>query len=437
MRSRETIAVRDPIHGSIHLTPREFAIVEHPVFQRLRGIKQLGFADLAFPGATHSRFSHGLGAMEMASRMFDAIFPADKGPVSAQERRRMRQIVRLAVLLHDVGHAPLSHATEGCMPPLIDLRPELAAESKRQATHEDYTVHLMLRSSLRQALGENFAGDGITVGQLVALISGELGAVRGDLSVGGIDYSPLLRQIVSGELDADRMDYLQRDSYYAGVNYGKVDAQWLLDNLGYHVVHDRALMSLSHRAIFAFEDFLLSRFHMFVSVYYHHTSVGLDTMLAWFIEEEPDTFVLPVDPESYVELDDVVFWSKLRASRNRWARRIVSRKLYARIVELHTEEGLKELGTLCADLDQAGIDYFISRDEGVLSRYYAADFVGDPIYVSNRGLGRVTRVDNYSKLFSRYRQPTRLTRLYCRPDQLAAAKACLARHRPRQQDLAL
>ena len=106
--------------------------------------------------------------------------------------------------------------------------------------------------------------------------------------MGGIDYFPLLSQMVSGEMDADRMDYLQRDSFFTGVSYGQFDQTWLLDNLLHHVVDDRAYMALTHRAVFAFEDFLLSRYHMFVSVYYHYISVGFETMLARFYNEAPE-----------------------------------------------------------------------------------------------------------------------------------------------------
>ena len=116
-----TVSIRDPIHGSVALTPSELKIVDHRVFQRLRGIKQLGFTDQAFPGATHTRYAHGIGAMHVASRMFDAIFPLEKSPMTSAERSRLRQTVRLSLLLHDLGHAPGSHASECAMPLLSEL----------------------------------------------------------------------------------------------------------------------------------------------------------------------------------------------------------------------------------------------------------------------------------------------------------------------------
>ncbi|MBK8480720.1 MAG: HD domain-containing protein [Proteobacteria bacterium] len=418
---------RDPIHGTIALSPDELALVESPVFQRLRGIRQLGFGDQAFPGATHTRFAHSLGAMQMASRMFDAVFaPGDEGVLPEGERRRLRQLVRLAVLLHDLGHAPLSHATEDCMPPrrALGLDCFTAAEQLERATHEDYTVLLLLASPLRQTLEQRFAPLGLGAHDVAQLISPRFAARAASLVVSGIDFAPLLAQIVSGELDADRMDYLQRDSFYAGVNYGKFDEQWLLSNLTLHVEDARAHLALAHRAIFAFEDFLLSRYHMFVSVYYHHTAVGFDTMLGRFIEEEPQAFALPTDAERYVACDDITLWTILRASPNPWARRVVARDLYRRLLELHTADGAAEIAALQDALRHAAVDFFISRDEGVLSRYYGAGRQ-PPIFVINRALQRVSRIEEYSPLFERYAQPARLTRVYVRPDQVAAARACL------------
>ena len=430
---RADIHIRDPIHGSIMLSRDELAVVETPVYQRLRGIRQMGFADQAFPGATHTRFSHGLGAMEMAGRVFDAVFPpadlvAGEGkpcPFSSNDRRRLRKVLRLAVLLHDIGHAPLSHASEGWMPDRRQLQLEGFSENEldQRATHEDFTVKLILESTIAEVIQSSFAEE-IDPKDVCQLISGRFSERSNAFFIDGIDYGPILNQIVSGELDADRLDYLPRDSFYAGVKYGKFDDLWLLSNLSWHVVDDQAFLALSHRAIFAFEDFLLSRYHMFVSVYYHHTAVGLDTMLARYHEEVPDEVSFPVSVDDYLAFDDISLWSQLRRSTNRWARRIASRSLYRRLLELNIEEGMPDLSTLENLLRDASVDYFISRDEGVLSRYYGADNV-HPIYVVNVKLGQATPIERYSKVYERYSKPTRLTRLYCEPKQLRTAERCL------------
>ncbi|MGZ6144301.1 MAG: HD domain-containing protein, partial [Myxococcales bacterium] len=133
--------IRDPIHGAIEITADERVLLDSPQYQRLRNVKQLGFADLAFPGATHTRYAHGLGAMAVATKVFDALSP--RLSLEPADKERFRQTLRLAVLFHDLGHPPLSHATERIMPQVADLRvPEWAAREprERRADHEDYTL---------------------------------------------------------------------------------------------------------------------------------------------------------------------------------------------------------------------------------------------------------------------------------------------------------
>src|SRR2546428_11502202 len=132
--------IRDPIHGAIALTADERALVDSPQYQRLRNVKQLGFADLAFPGATHTRYAHGLGAMAMATKVFDAFAPQLE--LELDDRARLRQTRRLAVLFHDLGHAPPPHATEAIMPHIAQLRgPGWGrAPGERPASHEGCTL---------------------------------------------------------------------------------------------------------------------------------------------------------------------------------------------------------------------------------------------------------------------------------------------------------
>src|SRR5437667_4945220 len=111
--------IRDPIHGAIEVTADERALVDSPQYQRLRNVKQLGFAVLAFPGATHTRYAHGLGAMAVATKVFDALAP--RLELEPADKVRFRQTLRLAVLFHDLGLAPLSHATERIMPAVSAL----------------------------------------------------------------------------------------------------------------------------------------------------------------------------------------------------------------------------------------------------------------------------------------------------------------------------
>jgi HD superfamily phosphohydrolase len=427
------ITIRDPIHGSIVLSPAELAIVDSRVFQRLRGIKQLGFSDQAFPGATHTRYAHSLGAMEVATRMFDAAFPTDKSPLAGEDRIRLRTMVRLAVLLHDVGHPPASHASEKRMPQRGGLRLPCFTdeENARRASHEDYTILLVTRSELADHIVAGFGDLGVTPEAIAHIISGRFPDTAGAFVVDDVDYFPILTQFASSEMDADRMDYLQRDAFYAGVSYGKFDQPWLLENLNWEVTDDRAYMALSHRALFAFEDFLLSRYHMFVSVYYHYIPVGFDTMLARFHDEAPGEFQLATDVDGYVAMDDAALWAALRRSDNRWARRIANRQGYRRLLELNTDEDLPDVTGLTQALTDEGVDCFSSVDDGVLSKYYGQHLMEQPIYVVNRALKQVRRIDKYSRIYERYAQPAKLTRLYVHPDHRARGRALLSELLPR------
>src|SRR5438477_1898502 len=257
--------IRDPIHGAIELTADERALIDSPQYQRLRNVKQLGFADLAFPGATHTRYSHGLGAMAVATKVFEVLAP--KLDLEPGDRERFRQTLRLAVLFHDLGHAPLSHATESIMPPVEQLKlPEWVRSAGRKADHEDYTLKLLLDSGLAAELRDRFGGRGIEPSHVAALVCGKAPPGPYPFRSGGRDLLPILRQVVSGELDADRMDYLQRDSFFTGVNYGKFDSDWIIQNLAAVERDGSVHLGLMQRAVFAFEDFLLSRYHMFLSV---------------------------------------------------------------------------------------------------------------------------------------------------------------------------
>jgi HD superfamily phosphohydrolase len=421
------IRIRDPIHGCIKVTDAELAIIDNRVFQRLRGIKQLGFTDQAFPGATHTRYAHGLGAMYVASAMFDAVFPEGACPLQPSDRARLRQLVRLSLLLHDVGHPPASHASESAMPNrrALGLSCFTEAQQDTRASHEDYTVKLILDSELATLLRAQFSQLGVDPEDVAHLISGYFPERAAGFVIDGVNYAPLLGQMVSGEMDADRMDYLQRDSFFAGVSYGKFDQSWLLENLGFHVTGDAAYMALTNRAVFAFEDFLLSRYHMFVSVYYHYIPVGFDTMLGRYYAEAGDEFELPADVDGYIETDDIALWARLRKSSNRWAKLLASRQSYRRVLEIGSTEEV-DLDEVGAQLDSQQIDHFISRDEGVVSKYYAGAAAAHPMYVFHKNLGDTRPISEYAKVFDRYAQPTRLMRIYVRPDQAAQAGKVVA-----------
>jgi HD superfamily phosphohydrolase len=419
--------------------------VDNPFFQRLRNVKQLGFADLAFPGATHSRYSHSLGAMHVATRLFDVLFPARAEdavselpraaasirppPLLGEDRARLRQAVRLAVLFHDCGHAPLSHTTEHIMPNVSALKiPRPPEGPDRQASHEDYTLKILLDSELSRTLTTQFGGDGISPTHVADLV--HPGPVLTDpWLVDGLDYGPVLRQLVSSELDADRMDYLQRDSFYSGVNYGKFDADWLIQNVVPVVDGDRVHLGIASRAIFSFEDFLLSRYHMFLTVYYHHTPTVFGEMLARYFDSAPGEYEIPADVEQFVAHDDMRLWMVLRQSRNKWADRICNRRAF-KLLKEETRYEVKDPGRLADQLKAAGMEAFEHTSKGVLSKYFMGSALGGrlshaAIYVVDEA-GHTTPVEEYTPLYKRYADTVRVWRLYVDGTHTEAALRLLA-----------
>lgn len=410
--STNFLNIRDPIHGAISVSLHERRIIDAPEFQRLRFIKQLGFAEYAFPGATHTRYSHSLGAMFFATRIFDAL----NFTMSDAEHKRLRQALRLASMLHDIGHAPLSHTTEKIMPDRSALFSEVPPGS--QATHEDYTEALILHSSLGHIIEEEFAPLGITSAMIAALLKK---SVSDYFVVDNIDYGPLLSQIISSEIDADRMDYLLRDSLFCGVKYGGFDHDWVIGNLIIVRQEQSAFLGIKARAIFAFEDFLLSRYHMFVSVYLHHTPVIMEKMLARYFAECGQEFTLPSTLSDYVALDDMDLWRALRQSKNQWAERIVMRKPYVLLKEqnyAHKENARWE-EELAANLKCAGIDSIVARSK---SRVFLSHKPTANMLYVEKAQNDLVPLEDFSMLFSRYQEPVELVRIFVEPEQRDLAR---------------
>jgi uncharacterized protein len=229
----------DPVYGFITV-PSEllFDIIEHPYFQRLRRIKQLGLTDFVYPGALHTRFHHALGAMHLMNSAIRTL--RDK---NTQISDTECESSLLAILLHDIGHGPFSHALESSI--FTDVH------------HEELSLFLM------HQLNEQF-------GQRLELA---MQIFTGDY------HRPFLHQLVSSQLDVDRLDYLNRDSFYTGVTEGKIGATRLIKML--NVADDRLVME--EKAIYSIESFLVSRRLMYWQVYLHKTVISAENMLIQLI----------------------------------------------------------------------------------------------------------------------------------------------------------
>jgi uncharacterized protein len=438
------VEIRDLIHGSIALTSAELPVLDSRYFQRLRQIRQLGFAEYSFPSATHNRYIHSLGAMETATQAFDTIFGGPRSRASdglarlpmnglpADAHARFRAVVRLAALLHDVGHGPLSHTTEFAMPAASRLGVPGMEPADRKATHEDYTLKIILDSGLTPLLKRSAEIQKLdfTPGHVAALIEPDF-KIEDDFfkaRIDGetIDFRPILKQLISSELDADRMDYLRRDSHGAGVSYGQFDFDWIVSNLTSHLHGGKCYLTLQHRALYSFEDFLISRFHMFLMVYFHYKSVVYDAMLGEYFESADCDYALPSDIEAYADCNDAHLYSHLARSRNEWARRITEKRPYRMLMELHsgipaTKVAAGEQQELQArtedKLRERGIHFLKATSTGELSKYFRKP--GDPIFVrydNHYSAPSFIRLEQCTDLFTRYSEKRSITRLYVSPE---------------------
>jgi uncharacterized protein len=423
------LEVRDPIHGAIHVDKNEIAITDHVYVQRLRSIAQLGFSALPFPGATHSRYAHSLGVMQLAGRAFDSAYAQwefeDPGA-----RERFRSVVRMAGLCHDLGHAPYSHCTEFAMPQRSKLESPFVRPRKQsvRASHEDYTIAILAYPSLADAFTKNFS---FTSRHVASLLSREVKVGDNFFWDGGFDHRRLLSQIISSELDVDRLDYLVRDATFSGAKYGQVDVGWLLSNLSAYPKDGQLWLALDSRALYAFEDFLIARHHMFLMVYFHHRSVVYEESLKRFMASQGD-WSLPVDLERYLTVDDAFLTKFLRGSDNEWARRIVDHQVYRRLIERHGNPREVELSSEVARLKEAGLDIIQANCTSRLSRYNiggvrssegASFFVTDGVELG--GSGRVRRLIDATAVFARYADDRHIGRLYVAPEHLERAREVL------------
>ena len=300
----KTYEIRDPVHGFISFNEWEREIINHSVFQRLRRIKQLALTDMVYPGANHTRFEHSLGVMNFATRMYDNIVRKCKDVLvnflhydtAGLERDRM--LVRLASLLHDVGHPPFSHAGEGLMPP---------KNERDSYSHEDYSA----------AIIENFFQGIIEehpLNQNYHLKAEEVsGFLTGSPKLG---RSLLWRNLLSGQLDADRSDYLLRDSVHTGVNYGSFDIDRLLVTLTVAFVDGNPTIAVEEGGWHAAEGLVLSRYMMFTQVYFQHTRRAYDYHVNELLKEVVSVFPSPntyKSLEEYIDWDDWKVFSKIKS----------------------------------------------------------------------------------------------------------------------------
>jgi uncharacterized protein len=267
----------DPVHHFIELSTAEARLLDLPVMQRLRRLRQLGLAYLAFPSAEHSRFTHALGALAVGSRAFDEIFRNGQGFFGdSSDAAYQRRLVRAALLLHDIGHGPFSHSCES----VLGIR------------HEARTADLIALPDVARGIAD------------LEVDSAEvLGLIVGDQD----SRYPALRELVSGpNLDADRMDYLLRDAYFTGVATGRYDSEQLIASLRLFEVAGKLAVGIDRRGVVALESFVMARYMMFASVYFHHTTRMFEHILHQVLRE------LWPDPRTLDPIGEFLRWDDFR-----------------------------------------------------------------------------------------------------------------------------
>lgn len=429
--------IRDPVHGTLSFSDSESLVIETPEFQRLRAIKQLGFAENSFPGATHNRFLHSLGVCHVAGLIFDRVFHEfhfSKPSV----KNRFRNVLRMAALLHDVGHGPLSHTTEEVMPPLSELKIDAYKNRKPQkstsknanlrANHEDYTIKFLTDSNLTYVIEKAFPD--LTAYHVACLIDKTLMTDDDFFVDQKINFRPILSQIVSSELDADRMDYLERDSYFCGTNYGKVDLHWLINNMTGHLSDNQIYLGLNRRALYTFDDFLISRHHMHLMVYFHHKSIIFEEMLNLYLTSKECSFFLPSDIKNYTLYNDARLYEHLASSQNQWAKRIANRNPLKVLIELHNTKESPRPSKMKKALEQEGIEVIWSSSKTRLSKYHTSspEDKALPIYVVDQydRLDRPAPIDESTEIFQKYEGARIIDRLYVDPKKFKQAEKILA-----------
>ncbi len=491
--------IRDNLHGSIDVSELEDAVIAHPFFQRLRRVRQLAFLHYVFPGATHTRFEHSLGVMHLASiawvklqtnqerlrhtvsniqdfmafehtadklekhgrlwptfAMLDQIFQSDYA----------LQTFRLAALLHDVGHPAFSHSGEHFMPSWVDVKnangdlPDYLQEyiddriqaltergddpSQVKVRHEIYSI-LLIDKILKNVYEKNpTLRLIIDPRDVIAMINPAIQPAAGSPLLSS-QTSHLLRELISGELDIDRMDYLLRDSRECGVVYGVFDVDRILDSLGlyYDDVDHQIHIAIHLSGLAAFEDYLRARYSMYLQLYFHKSSVAAEAMMRHLCNTLGD-WRLPARLENYAAIDEYNIGNALWLAAQSLpdptrtetevliADLLFNRKLWKRVYEVTIARGSHSNAPTVVDrvktlLAAKNVMFQEISSENSLTRFQPRHGESRSrnylrlIKKDEQQLHRVCAIEDYSHLIAS-NDSVSIRRIYAAPDQSISLK---------------
>ena len=298
--------IADPIHKFIRFTDLERKIIDSSVFQRLRRIKQLAGAHLVYPAAQHSRFEHSLGTMHVAGLAGEHLFSL--GVIDKESIQELR----VASLLHDIGHGPFSHLFEE------------ALKVTNNKNHETIGAEIICKTELNDILS-GFGYSGKTISEISF----------------GNSKVKFKNEIISGSLSADLMDYLPRDGFFTGVEYGKVDYNRIINSFR---VTDSESLALDISSFYSFESMIISRFEMFRAVYFHKTVRSAEVMLLHSILLSSKDLNLPsLSLDDYLKLtDDSILWKMSSSQNNKIAKEMISNYLERKLLKCVYERFIRK-----------------------------------------------------------------------------------------------
>jgi hypothetical protein len=372
--------VRDPIHGTIYLTKLEKRLMDTVHMQRIRHIKQNGLCYLVYPAMNSTRFEHSLGVMHLAGLMADHLELSEKD----------KEKLRVASLLHDIGHGPFSHTSDEAL-------------ASKGDTHEELSSKIIQKTEVADILNE----EGINPREIVGLVKGE----------------GRLAKILCSEIDVDKMDYLIRDSYYAGVAYGTID----LERIIYGTKLRGDDLVIKKGSLEAVEFLLISRNLMYETVYRHHTKRKAESMFKNAIKS---SLKKKLRYEDFIKMDDIDLVYRLRHSggySQEIMKRIDTRKLFKTVFQeriMLVEEAFRP------DLvkNKEKIEDKIAKDLGVKKGYVILDIPETKtpefrtLVETEEGLKRIDEVSTLAKTLEKADQEKMTLCIYTAAEFLSKFK---------------